>query len=48
MLWKHPKTHMAALGGKVKKPANMMLKVKEFLVQHRARFLIEGDFVSNV
>ena len=31
-LQKHPKTHMAALGGKVKRPKNMMMKVKEFLL----------------
>ena len=47
-LEKFPKTHMAALGGKLKKPRNMMMKVKEFLVTHKHRFKIEGDFVSNV
>ena len=47
-LEKHPKTHMAALGGKVKRPKNMMMKVKEFLRMHKDRFKIEGDFVSNV
>ena len=46
-LAEHPKTHMAALGGKVKRPKNMMMKVKEFLVAHKDRFKIEGDLVSN-
>ena len=46
-LKKHPKTQMAALGGRVKKPKNMMMKVKEFLVTHKDRFVIEGDLVSN-
>jgi hypothetical protein len=46
-LAKHPKTNMAALGGRVKKPKNMMMKVKEFLLTHKDRFVIEGEFVSN-
>ena len=46
-LAKHPKTNMAALGGRVRKPKNMMMKVKEFLVMHKDRFVIEGASVSN-
>ena len=46
-LAEHPETHMAALGGKVKRPKNMMMKVKEFLVAHKDRFKSEGDLVSN-
>ena len=38
---------MAALGGRVRKPKNMMMKVKEFLVMHKDRFVIEGASVSN-
>ena len=44
---KHPKTHMATLRGKVQPPARMKLKLRQFLVQYKTRFLIEGDFVSN-
>ena len=44
----HPNTKMAALGGRVKKPRNMMMKVKEFLLTHKDRFKIEGDTVNNV
>jgi hypothetical protein len=47
-LAKHPGTIMAALGGRVRKPRNMMMKVKEFLLTHKDRFTITGDKVSNV
>ena len=47
-LKRHPRTHIAALGGKVKKPRNMMWKLKAFLKTRSDRYEIDGNFASNV